>query len=235
MFDYKYAYLFGSLITLVIWMFFFIKRKDLRKEMLLLSVVTMVLAPTNILYYGEYWKPQFVIDFYNFGIESIIVCFTYGGIVGVIYEYVFRETTYKLRSIGSQIPKFEFAVSFLLGVVSILVLELFTNLNVIYTTSTGMIVMGILFIYFRRDLLIPSIFSGLFSVTLSVVVYWIMLIFFPRFFDLVWVPDTISNIRWLLIPVEEYYFHFALGFAIGVMYEVEKGNANRRIRKSQRS
>lgn len=203
--------------------------------MLLLSVATMLLSPAEIIYTGRYWNPIFVLNFYGIGIESIIVCFTYGGIVGVIYEYIFRETSYKLKSIGTQIPRYQLSVSFLIGIVSILALELFTNLNVIYTTSTGMIVMGILFIYFRKDLIIPSLFSGLFSVVLSVIVYWIMLLFFPIFFDLVWIPDTISNIRWLLIPVEEYYFHFALGFAIGVMYEVGNGNANRRVRKSLRS
>ena len=231
--DYKYAYFFGSVVTLVIWFILFALRKDLRKEMLLLSSVKVLLAPTNILYYGEYWRPDFVFDLYNFGIESIMVCFAYGGITGVVYEFLFRKTPLKMKGVNLQISKLELVVSISLGLIVMLILKVFTPLNIIYTSSTGLLIVGIAFIYFRTDLLYPSIFSAIITVVISCLIYWLMLIFFPSFFDLVWIPDTISNIRLLEIPIEEYYFHLAIGLCFGVMYEVGFGKIDRRLRKAR--
>lgn len=223
MIDYKYAYLIGAIITLVIWIIIFYKRKDLRKEMLTLSFITMFLAPTNILYFGDYWTPQFVFDIHNFGIESIIVCFAYGGICGVIYEYLFRKTPAPKRGVNTQLSNIQVLISFLFGIIAIFALEVFTELNVIYTTTTGLLVMGLLLIYLRHDLFFPGVISAIASTVIAVLVYWLLILIFPDFFDLFWIRDTITNVRFLLIPIEEYYFHFALGLTLGIIYEVRFG------------
>ena len=231
--DYKYAYLVGSLITLVIWFILFINRKDLRREMLVLSFATMLLAPSNILYYGEYWRPLFVLNIFNFGIESIIVCFAYGGICGVSYEYLFRKTGYRLRSVNLQISRLQLILSIFSGMVVFLGLEIFTQINTIYTSSIALFIIGLLFILFRKDLLFPSLICALFATVLSVLVYWILLFVYPDFIDMFWIKDSISNIRILLVPIEEYFFHFALGLCVGVMYEVGYAESDRKIRRDQ--
>ena len=231
MIDYRYAYFIGSLITVVIWIYLFIRGKHLRKEMLILSFATMILAPTNILYYGHYWRPEFIFNLYNFGIESIIVCFTYGGICGVIYESIFNKTGYKKRGLNLHISKIQLFLSGLAGIIVMLLLEIFTPLNIIYTSSTALLIVSVFFILFRKDLLISSLLTGGISLILSLIVYWILLIPFPEFIDRVWIPETISNIRILLIPIEEYFFHFALGMCLGAMYEVAYGESDRKRRK----
>lgn len=229
MIEYKYAYLIGSLITLLIWATFFIRRKDLRKEMLTLSIITSFLAPTNILYFGSYWKPEFVLDIYNFGVESIIVCFAYGGICGVIYEFLYNRTPKLKRGIDAGVSKIQVLLSFALGIVTVVGLESLTDLNVIYTTSTGLLVMGGILIYFRSDLLFPGLIAATASTILSVIVYCLLLIIFPDFFNRFWIDNTITNIRLLFIPIEEYYFHFALGLALGILYEVQFGFYNKKL------
>jgi len=220
MIDYKYAYLIGSVTLLSLWLFMFITGKSFRKEMMLLSLATLVLAPTQILYIKEYWYPDVLVRFWGIDIESFIVCFAYGGVCGVLYEYVFRKTSYRVKSINLQISKIQFFVGIMMGIMVTLFLEVFTSLNIIYTTSSGLLFASIVFIFFRSDLLIPSLFNAFATVVVSVLIYWILLFLFPEFFDRFWIPDTISNIRFLLIPIEEYYFHFALGACVGVMYEV---------------
>ena len=229
MIDYKYAYLFGSLLTLLLWLILYFQRKDLRREMLTLSFATVLLAPTNILYYGKYWEPEFAVNIYNFGIESIIVCFAYGGICGVIYEYFFRKTPMKLKGVNLQISKVHLVISLIVGVQIILALEIFTTLSVMLTTALGMFGVGMLFIFFRRDLLVPSIASALIAVVVCVLVYWTILILFPEFFNRFMILDNTLGVMILGIPIEEYIWHLALGFALGVMYEVAYGKYDKKI------
>ena len=218
MIDYKYAYFIGAFVTLLVWLVLYITRKDLRNEMLVMSFATLLLAPTNILYFGTYWEPQFVFNFYNIGIESIIVCFSYGGICGIIYEYTLEK---RLTPEGSLMSAWHIKhplISFLLGLASIFSLELFTDFNVILTTSTGLLVTGLAYVFYRRDLLIPALITGVLSTLISVIIYWLLLLLFPEFFDMFWVTENIIDIRLLSIPIQEHYFHFALGVCLGPMY-----------------
>jgi hypothetical protein len=216
---YQYAYLTGAVISIVIWVALFIGRRDLRKQMLFMSFLTLLLAPTNILYFGAYWQPQFLFNFYNVGIESVIVCFSYGGVCGVIYEYVFHK-----KDVSKDIDRWSIdylhpGIAFLCGVVAILVLEVFTGLNVIISTSTGLLVTAAMYVYFRPDLVKPIFLAGLLSTAVSMIVYWILLLPYPDFFNEFWVAGKITNTRFLLIPIEEYFFHFSLGACLGSMYE----------------
>jgi cell shape-determining protein MreD len=112
-----------------------------------------------------------------------------------------------------------------------LLLEVLTELNAIYTSSFSLIVSTIFFILFRRDLLFPSLMCGLISMAISMVVYWILLLLYPSFFDMFWIEDTITGLRFLFIPLEEYLFHFALGSCVGVMYEIGYAEVDKGIKK----
>lgn len=66
---------------------------------------------------------------------------------------------------------------------------------------------------------------------ISMVVYWILLLLYPSFFDMFWIEDTITGLRFLFIPLEEYLFHFALGSCVGVMYEIGYAEVDKGIKK----
>ena len=91
MISYQYTYLIGSLIALTIWTFFFIHRKDTRREMLTLSIIfgiTGILA--EYLYTIDWWKPL-TITGTRIGIEDFLFGFSCGGVFGVAYEYFFKK------------------------------------------------------------------------------------------------------------------------------------------------
>ena len=223
MLSYQYAYLIGSLITVPLWLYLYSARPDFRRKMMLLSLATVILAPTNILYYNSYWRPEFIFNIYNFGIESVIVCFTYGGICGVLYQFAANKKVSEKTLYSDRIGMKYFSLSILAGVVAILALEVLTDLNVIYTTTTGLFLSGILFTYIRRDLFMPSIYGGVLSTLVSMTVYWLLLIMYPEFFNRFWITSNLSDIKILWIPFEEYYFHFALGYCLTGMYELKNG------------
>jgi hypothetical protein len=55
---YKYAYITGCLILLVIWLFMFLKRKDLRQEMLWASFLGMPFGFVDFFLIPRYWNPD---------------------------------------------------------------------------------------------------------------------------------------------------------------------------------
>ncbi|KAF0236691.1 MAG: Uncharacterized protein FD167_4513 [bacterium] len=96
--DYKYAYLIGVLsILFPIWLFLLIRRKDLRKEILLTSIVIGLLGPfSELLYLRDYWHPE-TIGTYPFGPEGFLFGFLLSGIAVSIEVVRQRRTTCDLR------------------------------------------------------------------------------------------------------------------------------------------
>lgn len=232
MIDYKYAYLFSSLVFLAIWLFLFLKRKDLRKEMLILSFVTLLLAPASIIFFNRYWLPISVLNLWGVTIESVIISFTYGGICSVIYEFIFKKTPSQLKKASIPFSQIQVVVGLIFGMNVFIMMEVITDLNIIYTTSVGILSIGLTFLFFRKDLLIPSLAAAGISVALSLIVYWIVLVFFPEFIDRFWVFNTISGIKILFIPIEEYLFRFALGLCLGIIFEVAYAQIDKAMPKS---
>lgn len=116
--SYRYAYLIGSLMFGVVWFYIYKRRPDLRKEQLFMSFVICLLGLSEHLFFGKYWKPQFIIALpaINAGIESLLLCFFYGGIASTLYEFVFNDVL-RIYSRESQKQRtLEIAVSILLGV-----------------------------------------------------------------------------------------------------------------------
>ena len=67
-------------------------RKDLRHELLVVSLWTVPLGLTEPLFVPEYWNPPSLFDLANtigFDIESILFSFAIGGIGFVIYRFIF--------------------------------------------------------------------------------------------------------------------------------------------------
>jgi hypothetical protein len=57
---YRSAYLVGSLIFGVVWAVLFTLRKDLRREMLSLSLLAGIMGPLSEHFYlQDYWQPEY--------------------------------------------------------------------------------------------------------------------------------------------------------------------------------
>ena len=78
MVDYRFAYLFGTSLFGLVWLYIFLRRPDLRKEQLFMSCLLILGGLTEPLFFGQYWHPYFLISIpgINIGIESILLCFS---------------------------------------------------------------------------------------------------------------------------------------------------------------
>ena len=95
----KYAYLLGTIIFLIIWLILYLHRKDLRKEMIVMSMLVAILGMFSeyLWWTHDWWRPQ-TITGTTIGIEDLLLGFTNGGIAAVLYEELFKKRMYKYKS-----------------------------------------------------------------------------------------------------------------------------------------
>src|SRR3989344_3155343 len=92
----QYAWLIWNLLLLVIWsiVYFSLRGKESKKEMLVVSLWTSLLGFTEPLFVPEYWSPPSLFDLAaktGFDIESLLFSFGIGGLAVVVYEKIFSN------------------------------------------------------------------------------------------------------------------------------------------------
>jgi hypothetical protein len=214
---YRYAYIFGSSAFLLLWITIFVFRKDLRQQILFMSVMIALLGvfPEYFFYTTDWWKPE-TITGTRVGIEDLILGFTNGGIAAVLYEVVFRRRTRALRK-GPKLPR-----TWLFGLTIILVAATtfwILGLHSFWATTITFIVSAFLIVLLRRDLLWEAVFGGLAMVTVSVPVYLTLFALFPGVVEHFWLLHNLSRIMVWGIPIEDLIFYFGAGALLAPTYE----------------
>jgi len=211
-----YAYLFGALLFMLIWLVLFWYREDLRKEMLVMSIILGFVSVATAYYWWTYdwWRPA-TITGTRVGIEDFLSGFGTGGIMAVVYEALFSKE-HKLRKKPPRYP----------GILTVLLLLAFSGSFLIWGVGTTSFYASILslalavvfMLYFRRDLLKNSFFSGALMFLISLPVYWLIVFFSPGWVDATYL-DTLTGIQITGIPIEEIIFWFFAGMVFGPLYD----------------
>ena len=83
----KYTYLIGAVISFVPWLILYMHRKDLRGEMVTMSVLVAAMGLiSNYFWWTEDWWRPLTITATRIGIEDIVLGFSTGGIAAVPLE-----------------------------------------------------------------------------------------------------------------------------------------------------
>ena len=96
----QYAWLTWSLFFLLIWIILYLSNAAFRKEMLSVSLGTMLLGFTEPLFVPQYWNPPTLFDLARltgFDIESLIFTFAIGGTVSVLYRVIYKKNITKME------------------------------------------------------------------------------------------------------------------------------------------
>jgi hypothetical protein len=118
--NYQYSYLIGTLALLIIWLILYYCRRDIRKEIFIVSLIFGIAGlAVDPIYSSDWWFPLTLTNTMP-GIESFIFGFCVGGIASIIYEILFKK---RIRL--KKLDNFYFKKSLNLLVIGILMILLF--------------------------------------------------------------------------------------------------------------
>lgn len=219
-----YYFLGHTLILGVIWLGLYLKRKDLRKEMLFASFLFFPFGLTHPLFIPDYYNPTLLYRFFGlFDVESFLWCFFIGGIVAVLYEEIFSYSLHKpgIKLKTSNSSKLSKYIIYLLliflavGMVCAYAMEL----SALRASFVLVIPIILYMIAARHDLWRESVVSGF----LITILYFLTLLsleaFFPGYQEIAWTNAGLWGVRIAGFPLEEYCFAFLLGMMWSILYE----------------
>lgn len=203
------------------WIICYMLRKDLRKEMLLMSTLLAIGGViTEYLWWTiDWWRPQ-TITGTVVGIEDFLLGWVNGGVAAVIYEIVTKERQ-KIK------PKLEGKSEILsYGLLTLSILSIGTwkiGLTSFVASSIAMILSSTLLIFYRKDLLINTLISGFLMALITFPMYFIIELLSPGWIEVTWLHENLSGIFIGVVPIEDIAFYFLTGMWIGPFYELWKG------------
>jgi hypothetical protein len=222
MLDYRIGYFVCGLILLAVWLVCWLVRKDLRKEILYGSLMSLPFGVTEFFFVPEYWNPPALFDLINrigFGIESFMFSFFGAGIATVVYEILFHKNlrkklahTKKTPLLIRFLPYWVFTLGFIAGEI---VFPTYSIFNLIISGFLTISTTALL----RRDLIPQLAASGLIFAVLYFGLFTFYNQLFPDYISLVYTLPNLIGIFVLGIPIEEILFAISLGAAWSTMYE----------------
>ncbi len=222
----NFVYLVATSPLLIIWLFFFYLRKDLRKEILAMSLLMGFLSVATSYYWWtlDWWNPP-TITATKVGIEDFIMGFATGGIMAAIYEVIFKKRLYRRKP-----HHLVFG-----GLTILLLLAQGTSwfvwgvgLTTFWSSSIAMVAVALLMLVTRKDLLKNALGSAFLMVIASLPFYLTILLISPEWVSITYHP-TLSGLRPMGIPVEEFVFWFLAGLVWGPFYEYWQGERCRKM------
>lgn len=223
----KFVYLIALIPFCIVWLLIFFKRKDLRQEMLTMSLLIGIVSVLTSYFWWtvDWWRPLTMTST-KVGIEDFIMGFTTGGIMATIYEVVFKRGLYK-RKLHHHISG-GLTILFLLSQTTML-LFWGIGLTSFWASTIAMFLVAVIMLFVRRDLLFNSFLSGVLMASISALFYGVILLISPE-----WINHTylsgLSGISAFGVPIEEFIFWFMSGLVFGPFYEYWQGERLRVIK-----
>lgn len=213
----------ASLGLLIVWLIIFILKRNVRKEMFWVSLLTAPFGLTEPLFVPEYWSPPSLFNLAaktGFDIESLIFSFAVGGIGAILYELIAKIKRQKISKHEKHKKRHRFHLLALFSPVLVfLPLQLFTKLNPIYSASIAMFIGGIAAILCRADLKKKIWIGGISFLAIYFAFFLLFNLAYPGLVQEVWNLSAISGILILGVPLEELMFAFTFGMLWSSAYE----------------
>lgn len=212
-----------SLLLLCIWglVYAALKSPESRREMLVVSAWTSLLAVTEPLFVPAYWNPPSLFGLAQstgFDIESFIFSFGIGGLAVVLYELIIPVRHVPLR--GNRTHLYH-PLALVFTPLFFIVITLLTRINPIYCAIIALLSGGCLVLVVRSDLRRKMLSSAIIFLGLYSAYFLTLVIFAPGYVERVWNLSlrALSGLEILGIPLEELAFAFSFGFFWSGVYE----------------
>ena len=219
----KYAYLLISAFLFLPWVIIFLSRTDLREKIIKASFLGGLAGLiANFWYFKDYWQPPSLLGHSVISIEDFLFGFVITGVAVAIYDITF--TARNIQQEKSR--KGFFGILFLLGTISLLIFNNWLGFNSIFVSSFAFIIFSVVIVLIRKDLLMPSIVSGILTVLIITPIYAIIFNWVsPEYWASYWLlAETKFGVTVLgNIPATELLWYFSWGCLAGIGYDFASG------------
>ncbi len=223
----KYAYITGCLILFIIWVFIFVRRKDLQQEMLLASLWGLPFGFIDYFLVPTYWHPDSLFGLmkkYGVGIESFIFIFCVVGIASVLYEFLCKEKLSRLSHHGR--PHYWLLIFIpILYIVLLIAFPTKAIYNLMIAGAIGSIITGFL----RKDLIKQILFTAFVFSLLYFLIFLFINFIFPGVVIHSYNLNNTWNILILGIPLEEILVAFFAGAFWSTIYEYTRSYREKKM------
>ncbi|MDO8482375.1 MAG: lycopene cyclase domain-containing protein [bacterium] len=217
----QYAYMVLGGVYFTLWVIFFVYRPDIRREMLVMSVmVTIVTLIVEPIFITDYWTPT-LWNGWKVGFEDVLYGFATGGVASSLYQVFFRK-----YFVSSGVVSFRWSLAVSLYVVGFsvfFVVKYGLGFSTMVAALNGFSMIFMFMMLFRSDLLRLSFYNGLLCAALTLPMYLFVLALFPRFVMETWHVSNLSGLFLMGIPIEEFIWSFAFGLVSGPFYKCLTG------------
>ena len=216
----QYGYLFLCFILAVVWACLWFFRKDLHREMLFTSFLFLPFGLTQPFFVPHYWHPVVIYKLSGlFDLESFLWCFFTGGIVAVLYEFVFDH---HIKRIARNERYLHHAHIIYLFMILLALSGLYTQgMNILPMIRALFIIASILVIFLwwlRRDLFAKSLLSGFLFLALYISSLLVVNAIFPGFTQSQWNFNGTFGMYFFGIPIDEYLYALLFGLSWSVIF-----------------
>ncbi len=219
--DYKYVYILMGALFFLLWIFLFIWRKDVRKEMLNTSFLFVLAGPiSEIAYYKDYWRPANLTNTQIGVIEALFFAFALSGVATVLYEIVLRKNLRGIHLSKKEHIKrnqFHHLVMWLLPGIFFLVFFVLGFNSLIATIFAFGVPILIMYIQ-RSDLIIDSLFTGIFILLFAMIVYSFLEYVSPGWVHNFYLFKNVPDIVIFNVPIDDVIWYFMAGLFFGPLY-----------------
>jgi hypothetical protein len=225
MIPYKFTYFAFSLVMTIAWLILYYNRKDLRKQMLIMSVLmcfNTVLAQ-YFWWTHDWWRAE-TITGTRIGIEDFLAGFILGGVAAVLFPEIFSEREYK-KPVSK---KHVFVFFILVWNLPVGILYWGFHMNSALATCIVFALFGLIVVIERKDLFVDALVSGMLTLVGFIILWHILKFISPGWIEKTWFFDKLLGKQYFTIPIEDLLYYFFYGFFIGPLYEFVKGEGFRK-------
>lgn len=219
----RYVWLVWASAFLAPWGVLYWRYPAHRRAMIWASVFTTPFGLTEPLFVPSYWNPPSLFDLAQrtgFDIESLIFCFSIGGVGAVLVNVLRGQVVRPLPAAERHHRRHRFHRWVLAAPFLVFVLLVPLGWNPIYPGIAAMVVGGALSVWCRPDLARATALGGLIFVAYyALFLTGLELTAPPGYIEEVWNLDSLSGVVLGFMPLEELLFAFGFGSYWAGVYE----------------
>lgn len=214
-----------TIFLVVIWSLIFFCRPELRRELLILGILSIFLLPI-IFAVNRLSADEITQGVANIAITDLFFAFALSGIAGGLYHSLFGKHYHKLpkperRKVDNdesyaQLWLLRFFVAYLVYIWMVLLLVLLFNISVPIAFLISSIILAVYIVSHRQDLLADALWSS-FLTAFVVFLSTILASVFAT--TTVSIAPVVSDVPFLGVPLDLLLWSVAAGLALGPLYE----------------